>query len=306
MRFQDRADPKENPMNWVAVLPSVILVALVIGSVGFTGLVAAETVEFTVSSSYAVRFERNHVVFYARSGGGGGGRGFTVAAIDPTSETGQVIDVRTFDTWGGGCPAHDELVAFLDGFPIGTLLLVAVGDEAGLRANDCSDRTRRALEILGSTQIRSYGFRNAWALIAVKGEGRAVAETLGGQGQLRVVEARLAFPLASPIPSTPRALWCGNAETAPQFDPIEVTIEDSSGNHLTAVRVLRPTTVCFPYGLNTSTEPPVTVDSWIVCYDLAGIELKPHVTVRVQTALGTHTLKLDSVNTVCIPARPVN
>ncbi len=201
-------------------VPRVTLVALV-SVVWFADLGAAETVEFLVTSSYGVHFERNRVVFYERGGGGGGGgRGFTVAAVDPASETGKVLEVRTFDTWGAGCPAHDQLVASLDGFPISTLLLIAVGDEAGLRGDACSERTRRALEVLGSTQIRSYRFRYAWAPIAVKGEGQALAETLGGgEWQLRTIEARLAFPLASPRPSSPRAMWCGSSESAPPFEP---------------------------------------------------------------------------------------
>ena len=171
----------------------ILLGAIVIGG-AWLGQAAAETVEFTVSSSFAVRFERNHVVFYERGGGGGGGRGFTVAAVDSASVTGNIINVRTFDTWLLHCTEHDRLAAFLDGFPLGTLLLIAVGDEAGLVADACSERTRRALEVLGSTQIRSYRFRNKWAMIAIKGEGKAITEGLSSAAPPLVVEILGSLP----------------------------------------------------------------------------------------------------------------
>jgi hypothetical protein len=62
------------------------------------------------------------------------------------------------------------------------------------------------------------------------------------------------------------------------------------------VRVLRPTIVC----------APSTVDSWLVCYDMADIPLNPRVTASVQTALAfsPHTPEVASPHTVCTPARP--
>lgn len=141
----------------------------------------------------------------------------------------------------------------------------------------------------------------------MKGEGQALAETLGGgEWQLRTIEARQAFPLASPRPSSPRAMWCGSPESAPPFEPLTVTIEDAGGNPLAPVQVLRPTTVCAPYGLNNATEPPTTMDSRTVCYDLADLALNPPVIAHAQTALGTHTLEVGAVHSVCIPARLAN
>jgi hypothetical protein len=46
----------------------------------------------------------------------------------------------------------------------------------------------RALEALGSQQIRRYCFRDSWAMIAVKGERRARAEALGKGAVVRVCE----------------------------------------------------------------------------------------------------------------------
>ncbi len=131
------------------------------------------------------RFFRNGTIFYERTGGGGGGRGFNIAAINPL--TGNLLEpVRNFDTWGtrDTGAAIQAMTGFLNGLPNGTYLLIAVCDDAGLNQDDSCNRLNngwnqtgiQTLESLGSTQIRNYCFRNSWCMVTVKGEGRARGE----------------------------------------------------------------------------------------------------------------------------------
>lgn len=133
------------------------------------------------------RFFRNGQLFYQATGGGGGGRGFNVATINPA--TGQLTEpVQNFDTWftRETGTAMNALVNYLNGLLNGTLVMIAVADDAGLTLdNSCTLRSStwaangiQVLEALGSRQIRSYCFRNSWAFIVVKGEGRARDEGL--------------------------------------------------------------------------------------------------------------------------------
>jgi len=133
------------------------------------------------------RFFKNGVLFYEKTGGGGGGRGFNVAAIDPL--TGDLLQpVQNFDTWGTRSTgtAMNAMIAFLNILPNGTLILIAVADEAGLNQdNSCTfisapwvEGGLQTLEALGSQQIRDYCFRYSFAMAAFKGEGMARDEQL--------------------------------------------------------------------------------------------------------------------------------
>jgi hypothetical protein len=150
-------------------------------------------------------FRRDGWTFYQRFGGGGGGRGFNVATADP--DTGAIIDPgRNFDTWGGGAPAKDALVAYLAAIPNGQLVMLAVADEAGLNiepARACEMRTDAAtvavvgaIRALGSALIGSYCWRSSWAMVVIKGLGPPLAEDLQ-----RTEEARAEAPVETPEPS---------------------------------------------------------------------------------------------------------
>jgi hypothetical protein len=132
--------------------------------------------------------------FYQMNGGGGGGRGFNVVALDPASGT-PVRPATNYDTWltRSACAANDPgaamfgLVAYLNAVPAGSLVLLAVADDAGLNqdnscapfaASSCFQAGLAALQALGSQQIGNYCFRNSWALVAVKGQGQHIAEGL--------------------------------------------------------------------------------------------------------------------------------
>lgn len=170
------------------------------------GLTAAE---YNGQNGVAWLFENGAQLFHA-TGGAGGGRGFNVAAIDTCTGTLRQ-PVQHFDTWAtrqSGASLND-LNNFLDGQPNGTLLLIAVADEAGLNnfpPDSCTHLTNpyiepffQRLQALGSQQIRNYCYWNSYVLIAVKGEGVARSEQL-----LSGVEAsaQAALPISATISPT--------------------------------------------------------------------------------------------------------
>jgi hypothetical protein len=117
-------------------------------------------------------------VLYAAGGGAGGGRGFNVAAFD--TSTGVLLQpVRNFDTWGTAYSgeAANALAAHLAALPTGALVVIAVGDDAGLSMqSSANQRVVAALEALGSREIRALGFRGAWCMVAIKGDARVLDE----------------------------------------------------------------------------------------------------------------------------------
>jgi len=139
------------------------------------------------SSGTSAKFLRNGTSFYT------GSRGFSVVGINmATGET--VKPATTFDTWATRSfsgDSHQRVIDTLSDFPNGTLILIAVSDEAGLTLDDLgclpstppgslccrplgkpwADDLIRSLESLGADQIRNYCYRNSWAMIAVKGQG---------------------------------------------------------------------------------------------------------------------------------------
>lgn len=125
-----------------------------------------------------------NALLFARYGGGGGGRGVNAAAFDAAS--GQLRQpAENFDLYYEAVvPARDRLAAFVDNQPNGTILAFSVADTSGTTAGiGCTasayfEPVLTRLEALGSTLFRNYCFRGSWALIAVKGEGRARAESV--------------------------------------------------------------------------------------------------------------------------------
>jgi hypothetical protein len=111
-----------------------------------------------------------------------GGRGFNVAAIRPNGKL--LKPVQSYDSWATADTgeALTQMVAFLASVPNGTLLLIAVSDEAGLGCppnhQPWTEAAVWALKDLGSQHIGDYCFRQGWALITVKGTSAALAEGL--------------------------------------------------------------------------------------------------------------------------------
>ena len=157
------------------------------------------------------RFYQGGTLLYEKTGGGGGGRSFNIAAINPS--TGALVQpITNFDVWYGGPPAVAAMQSFVNGLPNGTLVLIAVADEAGLTVNHLQPCTPKPyqyvqdayqlMEGLGSTQIRNYCYWGSWALAAVKGQGTALAEGLKndtiGDPPGELVELTVPFNLQSP------------------------------------------------------------------------------------------------------------
>ncbi len=131
------------------------------------------------------KFYKSFTLLYSRTGGAGGGRGFNVAAV--STITGDLLQpVQHFDTYASG-PDMTAMINLVNSLPNGTLVMLAVADEAGLNtiaAGSCTPRSYvepafQMLETLGSRQIRNYCYRDSWAMVAVKGEGQARQEQLG-------------------------------------------------------------------------------------------------------------------------------
>lgn len=120
--------------------------------------------------------------------------------------------VRNVDTWyavraGTYAEVFDGLVAYLESLPSGTLVLLAVGDDAGLTGDVApslctlapgqpTQRLLNALEALGSAQIRGYCFRDSWAMLARSlgnGRGQRIEEQLG-KGMLATVRTAITLP----------------------------------------------------------------------------------------------------------------
>ena len=158
---------------------------------GYLPPAAAKTVTYRAESLYPVlaRFWENGALMYEGQGASiDGGRGFNIAAINPA--TGRLRDpIQRFDTWGSRSlgTAGLEMVNYLNGIPNGTVLLIAVADEAGLNNFDvCTfqnlswvTQVKSALQALGSTMIGSLCYRDQWAMITIKGQGVALNEALG-------------------------------------------------------------------------------------------------------------------------------
>jgi uncharacterized protein (TIGR03437 family) len=181
---------------------------LIVTQAGSAITFSATSAGFPVGSF--AKFARDGAPFYERSGGAGGGRGFNVAVLDRC--TGQLREpVRNFDTWGSRetGTAHIQLREFLQSLPNGTLLLIAIGDEAGLTFDlSCTPRGAayvsnlyQTLEALGSRQIRNYCYRDSWALITVKGASVGLAEQHNRNGQA-TAQATITGPLTI-IPALP-------------------------------------------------------------------------------------------------------
>jgi hypothetical protein len=156
---------------------------------------------------FDARFWENGAFWYNGRGASlNGGRGFNIAAINRT--TGRLIaPIQRFDTWltrdSGG--AMTAMNAFLDGVPNGTLLLIAVGDEAGLTyfpaQGACTDlpypwvsQAFTRFAALGATLLSSYCYQDQWSLITIKGQGVALREALGGGSAHAISEATVSVP----------------------------------------------------------------------------------------------------------------
>ncbi|KFO28622.1 Protein FAM3C [Fukomys damarensis] len=89
------------------------------------------------------------------------GRGINVALAN--GKTGEVLDTKYFDMWGGDVAPFIE---FLKGIQDGTIVLMGTYDDGATKLND---EARRLIAELGSTSITNLGFRDNWVFCGGKG-----------------------------------------------------------------------------------------------------------------------------------------
>src|SRR5260370_42447837 len=125
----------------------------------------------------------------------------------PTRESGckrpVVLIPGSWRAAGGGRHSHfPKLVAYLHSLPAGTILALAIGDDGGFIAgpggNPWQDpyveQAYKALEALGSQEIRQVQYNGGWVMIVVKGQG-VLAEGHSGPLQPVTVEASVTLTL---------------------------------------------------------------------------------------------------------------
>ncbi len=103
-----------------------------------------------------------------------GRRGYNLTAIDP--KNGGILDVRGFDTWANEFEAED-MAAFIEGLPDGTIVLGAARDDA---SRFLTDRAVGALASLGSAVDLRTSPGYGHALIGVKGAAPGTAAEASG------------------------------------------------------------------------------------------------------------------------------
>lgn len=132
------------------------------------------------------------LLFWGNGGEETQGRGVTVAVVDPADGSLRG-EPQNFDTWATRRTDGAEtqrLVTFLEQIEPGMLVLLAVGDDAGVTDNGRADvlcdllvdeHTQRLLQRLmelGSRHIGDYCYRASWVMAAYKGKGTAEREVL--------------------------------------------------------------------------------------------------------------------------------
>ncbi|XP_030072418.1 protein FAM3C [Microcaecilia unicolor] len=89
------------------------------------------------------------------------GRGINIALVN--GKTGDVIESKCFDLWGGDVAPFIE---FLKKIPDGTVVLMATYDDGATKLND---EARKLIAELGSTSISALAFRDNWVFVGGKG-----------------------------------------------------------------------------------------------------------------------------------------
>ncbi|MGB2869688.1 MAG: C25 family cysteine peptidase [Bacteroidota bacterium] len=137
-------------------------------------------------------------------------RGHHMAALD--SSFLEILSIATFDPYGFPDQA-DSMVAFIQSFPAGTIIMDAVSDEG---SGNLSAAARQALGSIGSTMGDSIAFRDSYAIVGRKGALPGTVPELWlprFSGKLADVETtfartQVAGLLASPVIG-PAGSWIG-------------------------------------------------------------------------------------------------
>lgn len=173
--------------NLLHRLTVAAIVLLLICSINPVAAHAAKpAVRLAAYSSYGYsEFFRNGAAFCRMAGHSTTGRGINIAVIHPG--TGKLIECKNFDGWGDKAN-FNRLAEYVAAISAGHIVMAAISDEAGFidyRTDGCStpwqfapesiEAGYRALENLGSVEIRKVSYWGTWAMIAIKDKG-ALAE----------------------------------------------------------------------------------------------------------------------------------
>ncbi len=119
-------------------------------------------------------------------------RGFNVVALD--GETGEIADIRYFDTWASAADA-ENLALFLNALSPGSVVCAAIRDEGSAKLNEA---VYSAFESIGSTSIRQVGLRESFAFMGRKGTGKVAEEYSPESAGPAAVSSDLFFPRGGP------------------------------------------------------------------------------------------------------------
>ncbi len=198
---------------------------------------ATPLVTVTSQGSNGTLFKIDDKAVLLREGGQYGGRGMTVAVIDPNTGI-RLSESRTFDTWftsyGTGTFANTQaFINYVNSFPNGTILAIAIEDEGGFVtpggipwSNPIVEQAYQLLESLGSAQIRQVKYQGGWAMITIKGQGK-LAEAYSAPSTPVTIQSRLSLTLnpdagrRSPLLGASSALASSVPVTADLFQTIQ-------------------------------------------------------------------------------------
>uniref|UniRef100_A0A8C5MU04 FAM3 metabolism regulating signaling molecule C n=1 Tax=Leptobrachium leishanense TaxID=445787 RepID=A0A8C5MU04_9ANUR len=89
------------------------------------------------------------------------GRGINTALVN--GKTGELIDTKYYDLWGGDV---NPFIEFVKKIEPGTIVLMATYDDGATKLND---EARKLISELGSSSITSLNFRDNWVFVGGKG-----------------------------------------------------------------------------------------------------------------------------------------
>eukprot|EP00931_Biecheleriopsis_adriatica_P042205 TRINITY_DN2405_c0_g1_i1.p1 TRINITY_DN2405_c0_g1~~TRINITY_DN2405_c0_g1_i1.p1 ORF type:complete len:1055 (+),score=183.52 TRINITY_DN2405_c0_g1_i1:126-3167(+) len=114
------------------------------------------------------------------------GGGVNVAVVE---QDGELKTFKVFDTHADGSEA---LVSFLNDLSMGSIVLLAVRDDAQSLQSNMSQAATAAIESCGADKIKNLVYRGAYALIGIKG-GQALAEETGKGYVVAVAQREVAI-----------------------------------------------------------------------------------------------------------------
>jgi hypothetical protein len=255
-----------------------------------------------------IEFQIDGKTAFLRFGAQYGGRGISVAVLDPATGV-RMTNVSTFDTWlgfytQGPHTGFASLVNYLNGLPDGTIYAMGIADEGGFVHSDNSPWSDplvqdavATLKSLGSTQVQNIVYNGGWAMIGKKGQG-VLAEGVSSSFQPITIQAQANL---SPNPNQGMRADL----SAPVLSSIaDQTIAEGSKLCFTATANSTnngPTT--FAYSLDPGAPPGTSIDPNTGEFDWTPSEgpATVSVTIRVtnkdaQSLTDTRTFKINVLN----------